>query len=161
MIVMNFIIELSTDLFFFIFDIAKVIIPLMIVMELFKDLKLIDKIGKWFKPVTNFFTISEDSGIPLIVGIIFGLLFGAGTIIKNVQDYNTDKRSVFLMCMFLSLCHAVIEDTFIFGAIGASFIAVLGSRIIAAVFTVVVLSRFIKKPVVDATDLSDIIDLGD
>lgn len=143
---MNFIIELSTNLFFFVLDIAKVIFPLMIIMEIFKDLNLIDKISKWIKPMTNFFTISEDSGISLVIGIIFGLLFGAGAIIKNVQDYNTDKRSVFLICMFLSLCHAVIEDTLIFGAIGASFIAVLGSRIIAAVLTVIILSKLVRVP---------------
>jgi len=150
---MNFIIDLSIDLLAFVWSITKVIIPLMLVMEIFKDLKLIDKISKAIKPATNFFTISEKSGISLVVGIIFGLLFGAGTIIQSAAEHDIDKRSIFLLCMFLSLCHAVIEDTFIFGAIGANYAHVLGSRIIAAVFTTFVLSRMIKKDVSNPTKI--------
>jgi len=152
-IIMNFIIDLSINLLAFVWSITKVIIPLMLVMEIFKDLKLIDKISKAIKPATNFFTISEKSGISLVVGIIFGLLFGAGTIIQSTAEHDIDKRSIFLICMFLSLCHAVIEDTFIFGAIGANYVHVLGSRIIAAVFTTFVLSRMIKKDVSDPTKI--------
>lgn len=142
---MDIIINLLLDLLSFVWGITKVIFPLMIIMEIFKDLKIIDKISKAIKPVTNFFTISENSGISLLVGIVFGLLFGAGTIIQSTKDYNLDKRSVFLICMFLSLCHAVIEDTFIFAAIGANLFLVLGSRVFAGLLTVLILSRVIKQ----------------
>lgn len=122
-------------------------------MEIFKDLKIIDKISKIIKPATNFLTINEKSGISLIIGIIFGLLFGAGAIIQSTKEHDVDKRSVFLICMFLSLCHAVIEDTLLFGAIGANFAHILGSRIIAAVFTTFVLSRLIKQDIKDPSKL--------
>ena len=153
MIIMNFIIDLSIDLLSFVWNITKVIIPLMLVMEIFKDLKIIDKISKIIKPATNFLTINEKSGISLIIGIIFGLLFGAGAIIQSTKEHDVDKRSVFLICMFLSLCHAVIEDTLLFGAIGANFAHILGSRIIAAVFTTFVLSRLIKQDIKDPSKL--------
>jgi len=150
---MNFIIDLSINLLTFVWSITKVIIPLMLVMEIFKDLKIIDKISNVIKPATNFFTINEKSGISLVIGIVFGLLFGAGAIIQSAAEQDIDKRSIFLICMFLSLCHAVIEDTFIFGAIGANYAHVLGSRIIAAVFTTFVLSRMIKKDVSDPSKI--------
>ncbi|MBP1924372.1 hypothetical protein J2Z76_000225 [Sedimentibacter acidaminivorans] len=150
---MDYIIDLFINLLSFTWNITKVIIPLMLVMEIFKDLKIIDKISNLIKPATNFLTINEKSGISLIIGIIFGLLFGAGAIIQSTNEHDVDKRSIFLICMFLSLCHAVIEDTLIFGAIGADYLAILGSRIIAAVFTTYVLSKLIKK---DFSDISDI-----
>lgn len=150
---MNFIIDLSIDLLSFVWNITKVIIPLMLIMEVFKDLKLIDKISKVIKPATNFLTINEKSGISLIIGIIFGLLFGAGAIIQSTKEHDVDKRSVFLICMFLSLCHAVIEDTLLFGAIGANYVHILGSRIVAAVFTTFVLSRLIKQDIKDPSKL--------
>lgn len=145
MIIMNFIIDLFTNLLTFMWGIVKVIIPLMLVMEIFKDLKLIDKISNFIKPATGFFTISEKSGISLIIGTVFGLLFGAGAIIQSTKEHDVDNRSVFLVCMFLSLCHAVIEDTVVFGPIGGNYVAILGSRIIAAVFTTFVLSKLIKQ----------------
>lgn len=150
---MNFIIDLSINLLSFVWDITKVIIPLMLILEIFKDLKLIDKISNAIKPATNFLSINDKSGISLVIGIIFGLLFGAGAILQNSRDYDIDKRSIFLICMFLSLCHAVIEDTFVFGAIGANFAHVLGSRIIAAVLTTFVLSKIIKKDTCEPSNL--------
>nr|WP_312579157.1 nucleoside recognition domain-containing protein [Sedimentibacter sp.] len=150
---MNYIMDMFINLLSFTWNITRVIIPLMLIMEIFKDLKIIDKISNFIKPATNFLTIEENSGISLVIGIIFGLLFGAGAMIQNTKEHDIDKRSIFLICMFLSLCHAVIEDTFIFGAIGANFAIILGSRIIAAILTTLVLSKMIKKDISDPSKL--------
>jgi hypothetical protein len=138
---------------------AKIIIPLMIIMEIFKDLKLIDKISKLLKPVTKFFNINENSSISLVVGMVFGLLFGAGTIISSAKEYNLDKRSIFLICMFLSLCHAVIEDTLIFAAVGANLYFLLGARIFAAVITTFVLSKLTKPHINNILNNENVIDI--
>lgn len=156
MIIMDYIIDMFMNLLSFIWNITRVIIPLMLIMEIFKDLKIIDRISKAIKPATDFLTINEESGISLVIGIVFGLLFGAGAIIQSTKDHEVDKRSIFLICMFLSLCHAVIEDTFIFGAIGANYAIILGSRIIAAVMTTFVFSKLIKKDIKDISNISDI-----
>jgi len=150
---METIINLFMNLLSFTWSITKVIIPLMLVMEIFKDLKIIEKISKKIKPATDLFTLNENSGISLVIGIVFGLLFGAGAIIQSTKEHDIDKRSVFLICMFLSLCHAVIEDTFVFGAIGANYVVVLGSRIFAAVLTTFVLSRLIKEKNINTSKL--------
>lgn len=146
---MEMIFNIMINLVLFIWDIAKVLIPLMIVIEIFKDTKFIDKLSSVIKPLTNFFTISEKSGISLVFGIIFGLTIGAGAVIQSVKDYNIDKRSVFLVTMFLSMCHAIFEDSMIFGAAGANVFAVLGARIISAFLITLILSRFIKKDVTE------------
>ncbi len=144
---MEIIIEILINLAAFIWSIAKVLIPLMIVIEIFKDTKFIDKLSNAIKPATKFLTISDKSGISLIFGIVFGLTIGAGAVIQSVKDYNIDKRSVFLVTMFLSMCHAVFEDSMIFGAAGANVFALLAARIISAVTITLILSRFIKKDI--------------
>ncbi len=146
---MEIIIEILINLAAFIWSIAKVLIPLMIVIEIFKDTKFIDKLSNALKPATKFLTISDKSGISLIFGIVFGLTIGAGAVIQSVKDYNIDKRSVFLVTMFLSMCHAVFEDSMIFGAAGANVFALLAARIISAVTITLILSRFIKKDMPD------------
>ncbi len=117
----------------------------MIVIEIFKDTKLIDKISNAFKPIANFFTLSEESSISLVFGMIFGLTIGAGAIIQSAKDYDIDKRSIFLICMFLSMCHAVFEDTIIFSAAGANVFALLSARLIAATLITFIFSKIIKK----------------
>lgn len=142
---MDIILDILINLASFIWSIAKVLIPLMIVIEIFKDTKFIDKLSNMIKPVTKFFTISEKSGISLVFGVVFGLTIGAGAVIQSVKDYNIDKRSIFLVTMFLSMCHAVFEDSMIFGAAGANVFALLSARIISAFTITLILSRLVKK----------------
>ena len=147
---MDTVMEIVINLLIFIWDIGKFLIPIMIIIEIFKDTKLIDKISDFFNPVSEFFTLSKTSGVSLLFGLFFGLTIGAGAIIQSVKDYNVDKRSVFLIIMFLSTCHAVFEDTFIMGAVGANILHLLTARFISAILTTYILSRAIKKEPIDA-----------
>ncbi len=133
------------NLISFIWSIARVLIPIMIVIEIFKDTKLIDKLSNAIKPVTNFFTVSEQSGVSLVFGMVFGLTIGAGAIIQSVKDYNIDKRSIFIVTIFLSLFHAVIEDSMLFAGVGANVFYILIARLISATLMTFILSRLIKK----------------
>ncbi|WP_019230369.1 nucleoside recognition domain-containing protein [Sedimentibacter sp. B4] len=142
---MAIILNLLSSLIAFLWSIARILIPIMIVIEIFKDTKLIDKISNAFKPVSNFFTLSEQSGISMLFGIIFGLTIGAGAIIQSTKDYDIDKRSIFLICMFLSLCHAIFEDSIIFAAAGANPVALLIARFLSATMITFIFSRIIKK----------------
>ncbi len=117
----------------------------MIIIEIFKDTHLIDRLSRAIKPISNFFTISEKSGVSLLFGMTFGLTIGAGAIIQSVKDYDVDKRSIFLITMFLSVCHALIEDSMIFAGVGANIAALLGARFISAILITFILSKFIKK----------------
>ncbi|HCX61557.1 nucleoside recognition domain-containing protein [Sedimentibacter sp.] len=142
---MNAIIGILINLISFIWSITKVLIPIMIIIEIFKDTQLIDRLSKAIKPISNFFTISEKSGVSLLFGMTFGLTIGAGAIIQSVKDYDVDKRSIFLITMFLSVCHALIEDSMIFAGVGANIAALLGARFISAILITFILSKFIKK----------------
>ncbi len=145
MIGMDVIINIFINLASFVWSIARALVPIMIIIEIFKDTKLIDKLAKVIKPITDFFTISEQSGVSLLFGISFGLTIGAGAIIQSVKDYNVDKRSVFLITMFISICHAVFEDLMIFGSVGSNIFYLLAARSISAILITFVLSRFVKK----------------
>ncbi len=142
---MSVILEILIDLLIFMWGIAKMLIPIMIVIEIFKDTKLIDKISDLFYPVSKFFTISKTAGVSLLFGIFFGLTIGAGAIIQSVKDYNVDKRSVFLISMFISPCHAIFEDALIMGAVGANILFLVPARIISAIIVTFTLSRVIKE----------------
>ena len=142
---MNIILDIFVSLASFIWSIARLLIPIMIIIEIFKDTKLIDKLSHAIKPFSKCLTISEKSGVCLLFGLVFGLTIGAGAVILSVKDYDIDKRSVFLVTMFLSMCHAIIEDTVLFGAAGANAIIVLVARVISGMLITLVLSRFVKK----------------
>jgi len=125
-----------------IWGIAIIVIPLMIFMEIAKDLKLLDYLGKLFKPITNLFRTHEQSGFPLAVGIIFGISYGAGVLIKSTEDGEIDTRSIFIISVFLAACHAIVEDTLLFVALGANGIIIVLMRVILAFTATTIISRF-------------------
>lgn len=69
---------------------------------------------------------------------------GAGTIIQSSREGNISKKDMFLISVFLIVCHAIIEDTLIFVAVGANGYVLSGSRILAAIVITLLLSRWIK-----------------
>jgi len=128
-----------------VWGIAIIVIPLMLFMEIAKDLKVLDYIGKLFKPVTKLFNAHEKSGFPLAVGIIFGISYGAGVLIKSTEDGDIDSKSLLIISVFLAACHAIVEDTLLFVAVGATGMTIILMRVLVAFAVTLIISRFIKS----------------
>ena len=129
-----------------ILTIAKVVIPLMVVMEILKSFKILDKLSNLLYPVTKFLGISKKSSFPLLVGLVLGLAYGAGVIVKSAKEGDLSKKDLYLLMIFLVTCHSVIEDTLIFVAIGANGWLLLGIRIpLAMILTALVARKLNKK----------------
>ncbi len=126
-------------------NIAIIVFPLMIVMEIAKDLNILDKISDFCKPLTKWMGVSKESAFPLAIGLVFGLAYGAGVIIQSAKEGNLDKRSLILISIFLVCCHAVVEDSLIFVAIGANGFFLLTVRLVTALILTVLISK--KLPV--------------
>ncbi len=80
-------------------------------------------------------TIAGLSGkglIPLFTGIIIGITYGAGVIIHSIHSTDIKKGEAFLILLFLSVCHAIIEDTLIFVVIGANGLLLVAARFFLA-----------------------------
>lgn len=126
-------------------NIAIIVIPLMIVMQIAKDYKVLDYISGFLKPVTNFFNMSKESAFPLLIGLTFGLSYGAGVIIQSSKEGNLSKKDSVLLIVFLASCHAVLEDTLIFVAVGANGWILFGARLFAAILVTYLISRRADK----------------
>ena len=124
---------------------AKIIIPLMIVMEILKDAKILEMISKKLKPLSKFFGISNEAVFPLIIGTIFGIMYGAGIIIESAEENNLNKKDLYVLIIFLVACHALFEDTFIFAAIGANLWLLFLTRLIVATIVAYFASNIIDK----------------
>ncbi|WP_313758811.1 nucleoside recognition domain-containing protein [Tissierella sp.] len=124
---------------------AKIVIPLMIFMEILKDSKILDKLSRKLEPIANFFDISNVAVFPLIIGLIFGLSYGAGVIIESAEENNLSRKDLYTLMIFLIACHAVIEDTLLFVVVGANLWFLLSVRVGVAVIISLFASRILKK----------------
>ncbi|WP_112787740.1 nucleoside recognition domain-containing protein [Desulfocucumis palustris] len=123
---------------------AAIIIPLMTVLEFARELKLLDRFSSRVTPLLRIFGMSGEASLPLLVGGVFGLAYGAGVIIESARSGKISWRDLFLVNIFLSVFHAAIEDTALFIAVGADPVVILGGRFLLAVVITLAASRIIR-----------------
>ncbi len=134
-------------------QIAIIVVPLMIFMEILKDVGVFDKMAQMLSPVVKLFGMEKEAGFPLVIGIIIGLSYGAGIIIQSTKKGQLTHRDLHLLTYFLVAAHAVIEDTALFMAVGVNGVLILATRLAVAVAITFLASR-LTKPNDESTDFT-------
>ena len=93
--------ESITGSFGSVITLAKIIIPLMIVMELLKDSNILDKISKKLNYLFKYLNIADEATFPLLIGSHFGLSFGADIIIESAEENNLSKKDLYILVIVL------------------------------------------------------------
>ncbi|MGG5252023.1 nucleoside recognition domain-containing protein [Neobacillus sp. SM06] len=101
-----------------IFQLALIVIPLMLVIQILKDLQWLTKFSKAMGPVIRSLGMRENTSTTMAAGLFFGLAYGAGVMIQAVKEDGVSQKDLTLAFIFLVACHAVIEDTLIFLPLG-------------------------------------------
>ena len=114
--------------------VPAIIIPLMVVLALLADTRLLDRGVGFIQPVMQRLNLSNRVAFPLLAGLFLGIVFGSGVIISFANDGSLTKRDLILVLVFLGICHSVIEDTLIFAALGANWWVLISCRFFLAAF---------------------------
>ncbi|WP_035107277.1 hypothetical protein [Desulfovirgula thermocuniculi] len=124
---------------------AAILFPLMVLLEALRRVPLwkrwTEKGGRYLR----WLGLSEASAFPLLAGLFFGLLYGAGVIIEELRGARLHRREVWLLNLFLGMSHAVVEDTAIFLALGANLWVILGGRLILTLAVIGLLAAVVRK----------------
>ncbi|MDG4657161.1 nucleoside recognition domain-containing protein [Ectobacillus antri] len=135
-----------------IWQLALIVIPLMIMIQILKDYGFLDRFSKMMAPFTRLLGMKENTSTTLAAGLLFGLALGAGVMIQAVREDGVEKRDLVLAFIFLVACHAVVEDTLIFIPLGIPVLPLFFIRIIVAVLLTVVIAITWRKT--DGKDLA-------
>ena len=131
-----------------------ILIPLLIALEFMRQTKALNWLTDKVNPATSRLGFSKEALVPLLAGFLFGISYGAGVLIPEARSKLITKQQVFLVAVFLALCHAVVEDTLLFVAVGANGWYLFFSRLILAIaFTYLIyrlMMRFKFKGLEDA-----------
>lgn len=122
-----------------ILQLAMIVIPLMLVIQLLKDYKWLAIFSKWMAPITRGLGMKENTSTTLAAGLLFGLAFGAGVMIQAVKEDGVSKKDATIAFIFLVACHAVVEDTLIFVPLGIPILPLFFIRLgVAILLTLIV-----------------------
>ncbi|MEK3798525.1 nucleoside recognition domain-containing protein [Peribacillus sp. FSL H8-0477] len=101
-----------------VFQLALIVIPLMVVIQIMKDLKWLDYFSKIIAPFARLLGMKPNASMTLVAGLTIGLAYGAGVMIQAAKEDGVSKKDMTLAFIFLVSCHAVVEDTLIFIPLG-------------------------------------------
>ncbi|MBS4205085.1 nucleoside recognition domain-containing protein [Lederbergia citrea] len=126
-------------------QLALIVIPLMVGIQLLKDYQWLAIFSRWMAPFTRLLGMKENTSTTMAAGLMFGLAYGAGAMIQAVKEDGVSKRDVTLAFIFLVACHAVVEDTLIFIPLGIPVLPLLIIRLITAVILTLVVSAVWRR----------------
>ncbi|WP_147804356.1 nucleoside recognition domain-containing protein [Alkalicoccus halolimnae] len=116
-----------------ILQLAAIVIPIMIFVQVMKDMKWLPVFSRWMTPFTKVLGVRSNTSTTLAAGLLFGLAYGAGVMIQAAREDGVSKKDLYLVFIFLVACHAVIEDTLIFAPLGIPLWPLLLVRLVTAV----------------------------
>ncbi|WP_025898921.1 hypothetical protein [Sneathiella glossodoripedis] len=132
----------SAKSLFYIFWILTALIAMLRLLEF---LGITKWILKALSPALRLIGIGPNAAPLTMVGILLGLSFGGGLIIREVDKGVLNPRSVCIAMIFLGFCHSLIEDTLLVIAFGAHWSGVLVGRVLLSILLILPLAFYIKR----------------
>lgn len=120
-----------------------IVVPIMVVLELFEGTRPFRALVRGWARLVRPFGLDERSAAPTLIGFLFGLAYGGGVIVRDIRRHDLGRRQVFVMSVFLSMVHAIVEDSLVFIALGASVVWVVVYRIMWAALVTVALGAVV------------------
>ena len=118
-----------------------IILALMALLRVLRALGVERLVHLALVPVLRALGIGPTAANVTVIGVVLGLTYGAGLVIRDVDEGRVDRRDAVLVLCFLGLLHAVIEDTLLIAALGADLVAILWARVAFSIAVVAVLAR--------------------
>ena len=130
---------------FGILQLAMIVIPLMLMIQILKDKGALQRISNSMGPLTKLLGIQKNASLTLASGLVFGLAMGAGVMIQAVQGDGVSKKDATLAFIFLVACHAIVEDTLIFVPLGIPIWPLFIIRLVTALVLTIIVSYLWRK----------------
>jgi len=118
------------------FKVMLIVLGLTVMIDLMRYYRLFTPVVSMLRPFTQINGLPHKSAFMWMAGIVFGLAYGSGIIIAESKAGHLDHDELIRLNLSLGISHSLLEDTFLFVAIGASLFWILVPRVIAAAVVV-------------------------
>ncbi len=131
------------------------LIPLFIAIQLLKDSGWLERLSGAMRPLLASLRLPGEAGLPVVAGLAVGLTYGAGVILQTAEAGRLTRRELTTACVFLGICHALIEETILFTAIGTNGLLLIAIRVVAGLAFGYAAARLLKLPGVRCAAAAD------
>lgn len=106
-----------------------IIFAVMLIQRGLKYFRISDLLGIVLNPLLRLLGLSSAAATTIVIGLVTGLVYGSGTIIKEARSGTLTTHEIFTCVTLMGLCHALIEDTLLMTLIGAHLGGILFLRL--------------------------------
>jgi spore maturation protein SpmB len=110
-----------------------VLLALSWTLEILKITGILGFMMKALEPILRLAGIRGEAGHLTAIGLLLGISYGAGLVIREARSGAISPRQIFLSCVFMGFAHSVIEDTLLMVSLGADIYSILVGRLIFAI----------------------------
>lgn len=121
------------------------LVLLFIAIQVLKDAGWLDRISQWMRPILAPLRLPGEAGLPVAAGLAVGLTYGSGVVLQAGEEGKLTRAELTVACVFLGICHAVIEETILFSAAGTSGLLLVSVRAVAGLVFAFGASRILLK----------------
>lgn len=123
------------------------LVPLFILIQALKDSGWLGRLSGLMRPLLAPLRLPGAAGMPVVAGLAIGLTYGAGVILQTAEEGKLSRNELTVACVFLGICHAIIEETILFSAIGTNGFFLIGIRFVTGALFAYGFSWFlIRRP---------------
>ena len=132
-------------------QLRNLVVIFLIVFVLIVLMKVLDRIGvtrmisRALRPVLSSMGIGESATTVTVLGMVLGISYGGGLIIRDVTSGKMPKGDVFFSLALMGMSHAIVEDTLLMMSLGASITGVLLARVVFTWLVITGLVRLVKR----------------
>jgi spore maturation protein SpmB len=119
---------------------------LLVIIECFRKIGLMKIITASLAPVMRLAGVGQKATMITVIGMLLGLAYGGGLIIAESKSGNVPKEEIYGSIILMAICHSLLEDTIILGALGGSIWGLLVGRLIMGVALAGFVIRMARRP---------------
>lgn len=120
-----------------------ILVALLVLLDVLERSGITRRITALLTPLLRFSGLDARAAPVTTVGVLLGLTYGGALIIEESDKQQFPARTRFLALSWLCLSHALIEDTLLLLALGASLWIVLVGRVAVTLVLIAVLARLL------------------
>jgi hypothetical protein len=122
-----------------------IIVGLLLLMRALGRLGVTDALTSLLERPLRTLGVGAQAAPITVIGMLLGLTYGGGLIIAEARSGRVSARDVFLGLALMSLCHSLVEDTFLMVALGGHLSGVLVARLAFSLVVVALMGRLLLR----------------